>query len=57
MVKNIKKLREEKNLMQKVQLVFQLEEEDKRTMFRIIDRMLTKNRFQTFYEQNIQTAK
>jgi hypothetical protein len=34
-------------------LIFQLDEEDKNVVYRIIDGMLTKNKFPTFFEQNI----
>jgi transcriptional regulator with XRE-family HTH domain len=48
---------EDKTANEKVQLISQLDEEDKNAVYRIIDGMLTKNKFQTFFEQNIQTAK
>ena len=48
---------EDKTANEKVQLISQLDEEDKNVVYRIIDGMLTKNKFQTFCEQNIQTAK
>lgn len=48
---------EDKTVNEKVQLISQLDEEDKNAVYRIIDGMLTKNKFQTFFEQNIQTAK
>jgi len=48
---------EDKTTNEKVQLISQLDEEDKHALYRIIDGMLTKNKFQTFFEQNIQTAK
>jgi transcriptional regulator with XRE-family HTH domain len=48
---------EDKTANEKVQLISQLDEEDKHAVYRIIDGMLTKNKFQTFFEQNIQTAK
>ena len=48
---------EDKTTNEKVQLISQLEEEDKHAVFRIINVMLTKSKFQTFFEQNIQTAK
>ena len=35
----------------------QLDEEDRQTVLNMIETMLTKNKFQTFFEQNIQTAK
>lgn len=48
---------EDKTANEKIQLISQLDEEDKNAVYRIIDGMLTKNKFQTFFEQNIQTAK
>lgn len=48
---------EDKTANEKVYLISQLDEEDKNAVYRIIDGMLTKNKFQTFFEQNIQTAK
>ena len=48
---------EDKTANEKVQLISQLDEEDKHAVYRIIDGMLTKNKFQTFFEQNIQTTK
>ncbi len=44
---------EDKTANEKVQLISQLDEEDKHAVYRIIDGMLTKNKFQTFFEQNI----
>ncbi|HRE63887.1 MAG TPA: helix-turn-helix transcriptional regulator [Ferruginibacter sp.] len=44
---------EDKTANEKVQLISQLDEEDKNAVYRIIDGMLTKNKFQTFFEQNI----
>lgn len=48
---------EDKTANEKIQLISQLDEEDKHAVYRIIDGMLTKNKFQTFFEQNIQIAK
>ena len=48
---------EDKTANEKVQLISQLDEEEKHAVYRIIDGMLTKNKFQTFFEQNIQIAK
>ncbi|TAG91273.1 MAG: helix-turn-helix domain-containing protein [Bacteroidetes bacterium] len=47
----------DKTANEKVNLISQLDEEDKHAVYRIIDGMLTKNKFQTFFEQNIQLAK
>lgn len=48
---------EDKTANEKVQLISQLDEEDKQAVYRIIDGMLTKTKFQTFFEQNIQPAR
>ena len=48
---------EDKTTNEKVQLISQLDEDDKTALYRIIEGMLTKNKFQTFFEQNIQIAK
>ena len=44
---------EDKTANEKVQLISQLDDEDKNAVYRIIDGMLTKNKFQAFFEQNI----
>lgn len=48
---------EDKTATEKVHLISQLEEEDKHAVYRIIDGMLTKSKFQNFFEQNLQTTK
>jgi len=48
---------EDKSASEQVRLIAQLNEKDKSTVMNIIDTMLTKQKFQTFFEQNIQTAK
>ena len=48
---------ENKTANEKLQMISQLDEEDKHAVYRIIDGMLTKNKFQTFFEQNLQTSK
>lgn len=48
---------EDKTDTEKIQLISQLDYEDKNAVYHIIDGMLNKNKFQTFFEQNIQTAK
>jgi transcriptional regulator with XRE-family HTH domain len=48
---------EDKTANEKVQMISLLDDEDKNAIYRIIDGMLIKNKFQTFFEQNIQTAK
>jgi len=48
---------EDKTTAEQMRLVAQLNDKDKSTIMNIIDTMLTKQRFQTFFEQNIQPAK
>ena len=47
----------DKTVNEKVLLISQLDDEDKNAVYRIIDGMLTKTKFQSFFKQNIQTAK
>lgn len=42
---------------EKLHLINQLQEDDKNTVYKIIDTMLTKQKFQQFFEQNLQVAK
>jgi transcriptional regulator with XRE-family HTH domain len=46
---------EDKTATEKIQLISMLNEDDKNAVYRIIDSMLTKTKFQTFFEQNIVT--
>jgi len=48
---------EDKRASEQVRLMAQLNEKDKSTVMNIIDTMLTKQKFQTFFEKNIQPAK
>jgi transcriptional regulator with XRE-family HTH domain len=48
---------EDKTASEQVRLIAQLNEKDKSTVMNIIDTMLTKQKFQTFFEQNLQSAK
>ncbi len=48
---------EDKTASEQVKLMAQLNDKDKNTVMNIIDTMLTKQKFQTFFEQNIQPAK
>ncbi len=48
---------EDKTATEQVRLIAQLSDKDKSTVMNIIDTMLTKQRFQTFFEQNIQITK
>ena len=47
---------EDKTASEQVRLIAQLNEKDKSTVMNIIDTMLTRQRFQTFFEQNLQLA-
>lgn len=42
---------------EKLHLINQLQEDDKQTVYKIIDTMLTKQKFQPFFEQNLQISK
>ena len=48
---------EDKTATEQVRLIAQLNEKDKSTVMNIIDTMLTKQKFQTFFEQNLQTVR
>jgi len=48
---------EDKTATEQVRLIAQLNEKDKSTVMNIIDTMLTKQKFQIFFEQNLQTVK
>lgn len=43
----------DKTVTEKLQLIEQLEEEDKQALYRIIDGMLTKNKFKDFFQKNV----
>ena len=45
---------EDKTASEQVRLIAQLNEKDKSTVMNIIDTMLTRQRFQIFFEQNLQ---
>ncbi len=44
---------EDKNTNEKIKLMEQLEEQDKLAIYRIIDGMLTKNKFKDFFNKNV----
>ena len=44
---------EDKTASEQVRLIAQLNQKDKSTVMNIIDTMLTKQKFQTFFEQNM----
>lgn len=45
---------EDKTAVEQLKLISQLEEEDKQTIFKLIDKMLTNKKFKTFFQENIQ---
>jgi hypothetical protein len=44
---------EDKTASEKLRLIEQLEEPDKQALFRMIDCMLTKNKFKDFFQKNV----
>lgn len=46
---------EDKSSVEQLRLISQLSDKDKGTVMNIIDTMLTKQKFQTFFEQNLAT--
>jgi hypothetical protein len=44
---------EDKSTIEQMQLLQQLEEEDKTTVFKIIDKMLTTKKFKDFFAKNV----
>jgi transcriptional regulator with XRE-family HTH domain len=44
---------EDKTAVEQMRLIGQLEEEDKQTIFRLIDKMLTNKKFKDFFNKNI----
>jgi transcriptional regulator with XRE-family HTH domain len=44
---------EDKTATEQLRLITELDDEDKQVIFKMIDAMLTKKRFQTFFEDNI----
>ncbi|WP_260209372.1 helix-turn-helix domain-containing protein, partial [Apibacter adventoris] len=43
---------EDKNEVEQIRLIQQLEEEDKQTIFRLVDKMLTNKKFKDFFTKN-----
>ena len=43
---------EDKNAVEQMRLLQQLEDEDKKTIFKLVDKMLTNKRFRDFFEKN-----
>jgi len=46
---------EDKTAVEQMRLIGQLEEEDKQTIFRLIDKMLTNKKFKDFFNKNVAT--
>ena len=46
---------EDKNTVEQMQLIQQLDEEDKSTVFKIIDKMLTTKKFKDLFNKNVAT--
>jgi transcriptional regulator with XRE-family HTH domain len=44
---------EDKTAVEQMRLIQQLDEEDKQTIFRLIDKMLTNKKFKDFFSKNI----
>lgn len=44
---------EDKSTAEQIRLIQQLDEEDKKTVFRIIDKMLTNKKFKEFFKKNV----
>ena len=44
---------EDKSTIEQMRLIQQLDEDDKQTIFKLIDKMLTNKKFQRFFEDNI----
>ena len=44
---------EDKNTIEQMQLIQQLDEEDKTTVFKIVETMLTKKKFKDFFNKNV----
>lgn len=44
---------EDKTTLEQMQLIQELEEEDKNTIFKIIDKMLTTKKFKDFFNKNV----
>jgi len=44
---------EDKRAVEQMKLIQQLDEEDKQTILRLIDKMLTNNKFKDFFQKNV----
>ncbi|TDM00628.1 MAG: transcriptional regulator [Flavobacteriaceae bacterium] len=46
---------EDKHASEQLKLISQLEEDDKQTIFKLVDKMLTNKRFKDFFSKNVAT--
>jgi hypothetical protein len=46
---------EDKSIIEQMKLIQELEEDDKNTVFKIIDKMLTTKKFKDFFAKNVAT--
>jgi transcriptional regulator with XRE-family HTH domain len=46
---------EDKTAVEQMRLIQQLDEEDKQTIFKVIDKMLTNKKFKDFFQKNVAT--
>ena len=46
---------EDKSSVEQMQLIQQIDEDDKKTIFKLIDKMLTNKKFKDFFQKNIVT--
>ncbi|PJB55080.1 MAG: transcriptional regulator [Bacteroidetes bacterium CG_4_9_14_3_um_filter_41_19] len=44
---------EDKSAVEQIKLISKLDDDDKKTVFSIIDKMLTNKKFKTFFQENI----
>ncbi len=44
---------EDKTTVEQMRLIQQFDEEDKQTIFRLIEKMLTKKKFKDFFQKNV----
>jgi hypothetical protein len=44
---------EDKTTIEQMRLIEQLDEEDKQTIFRLIEKMLTNKKFKEFFQKNV----
>jgi hypothetical protein len=46
---------EDKTAVEQLRLIQQLEDEDRQTIFKLIDKMLTNKKFKDFFQKNVAT--